>query len=68
MALNAGTIEARPKKTKTSQYSGLQEWIRQDNYVTARIDCLVKDQPVRRLKYSQIYAFNHGAISVLAFA
>jgi hypothetical protein len=47
-------IEARPKKTKTSQYSGLQEWIRQDNYVTARIDCLVKDQPARRLKYSQI--------------
>jgi hypothetical protein len=47
-------IEAKPRKTKTSQYSSLQEWIRQDNYVTAKVDCFVKDQAVRSLKYSQI--------------
>jgi len=47
-------IEARPKQTKTSQYSSLQIWVRQDNYVTAQLQAYVKDQLVRRLRYQQI--------------
>jgi len=47
-------IESTPRKTKSSQYSVLQVWIRQDNYVTARISGFSKDQEVRRLNYSQI--------------
>ena len=47
-------IESTPRKTKTSQYSSLQLWVRQDNYVTAQLACFVKDQLVRRLRYGQI--------------
>ena len=47
-------IESTPRKSKTSQYSSLQLWVRQDNYVTAQIGCFVKNELVRRLAYSQI--------------
>ena len=47
-------IEARPKQTKTSQYSSLLIWVRKDNYVTAQIEAFVKDQLARRLRYQQI--------------
>jgi Outer membrane lipoprotein-sorting protein len=47
-------IESTPRKTKSSQYSSLQLWVRQDNYVAARISCFSKDQELRRLNYSQI--------------
>jgi hypothetical protein len=47
-------IESTPRKGKTSQYSSLQVWVRRDNYVTAQLDCFVKDQMMRRLKYQQI--------------
>ena len=47
-------IEARPKQTKTSQYSSLLLWVRNDNYVTAQLQAFVKDQLARRLRYQQI--------------
>jgi hypothetical protein len=47
-------IEGTPRKTKTSQYSSIQLWIRQNDYAIAQVACYVKDQIVRRLKYSQI--------------
>jgi outer membrane lipoprotein-sorting protein len=45
-------IEARPRQTKSSQYSASVLWIRQDHYIPAQIDNYVKEQVVRRLKYS----------------
>ena len=45
-------IESTPKESKSSQYSRSIVWIRKDTYAFARIDNYVKDQPVRRLTYS----------------
>lgn len=47
-------IESTPRKTKSSQYTTLQLWIRQDNYVTAKVSCFSKDVELRRLDYTQI--------------
>lgn len=47
-------IQSTAKPTRSSQYTKSVAWIRQDNYAFARIDFYVKDQVVRRLKYSDI--------------
>jgi hypothetical protein len=47
-------IEARPKQTKTSQYTRSLMWVRKDNYVPAQYENFVKDQPVRRLLQKDI--------------
>lgn len=47
-------IESKPRQSKSSQYTSSVIWIRQDNYVAARVDASTKDQVVRRLTYSQI--------------
>jgi outer membrane lipoprotein-sorting protein len=47
-------IEARPKETKTSQYTLSRTWIRKDNYVPVQYENLVKDQVVRRLRESDL--------------
>jgi outer membrane lipoprotein-sorting protein len=46
-------IEARPRQSKSSQYSSSMLWIRQDHYIPVQVDNYVKDQVVRRLKYFQ---------------
>ena len=45
-------IESTPKESKSSQYSRSIVWIRKDTYAFVRIDSYVKNQPVRRLTYS----------------
>ena len=47
-------IEARPKQSKTSQYTLSRTWIRKDNYVAALYENFIKDQPVRRLQQKDI--------------
>jgi hypothetical protein len=47
-------IDARPKQSKTSQYTLSRTWIRQDNYVPAQYENFVKDQPVRHLQQKDI--------------
>jgi hypothetical protein len=47
-------IEARPRQTKTSQYTRSRVWVRKDNYAHAQIENDVKGEIVRRLKYSQL--------------
>jgi hypothetical protein len=47
-------IEARPRGSKTSQYTLTRMWIRKDNYVAAQYESWIKDQPVRRLHESDI--------------
>jgi hypothetical protein len=47
-------IEARPRQTKTSQYTFARIWIRKDNYVAAQYENFIKDQPVRRLHQTDI--------------
>src|SRR5436190_169404 len=47
-------IEARPRQTKTSQYTLSRIWIRKDNYVPAQYENFIKDQPVRRLEEKDI--------------
>jgi outer membrane lipoprotein-sorting protein len=42
-------IQSTPKSSKASQYTRAILWVRKDNYATARIDSLIKDQVVRRL-------------------
>jgi len=44
-------IEARPKQTKSSQYTLSRVWIRQDNYAFALIENEAKGQLARRLRY-----------------
>jgi len=46
-------IEAKPRKTKSSQYTSSFVWVRRDNYVYERIENFIKSDVVRRLKYSQ---------------
>lgn len=45
-------IESTPSQKKISQYTKSRVWIRKDNYVLAQIESYVKDEVVRRLKYS----------------
>ena len=47
-------IEAKPKQTKTSQYTRSRLWVRKDNYAYAQIENDIKADLVRRLKYSQL--------------
>jgi len=47
-------IEARPKKTKVSQYTHSYVWIRKDNYVVAEIENYKTTVLVRRVKYTDI--------------
>lgn len=42
-------IEARPRESKTSQYTLSRMWIRKDHYVAAQYESLIKEQVVRRL-------------------
>ena len=46
-------IESVPLRTKTSQYTRSEVWIRKDNYALAQVESYSKTQLVRRLKYSQ---------------
>ena len=47
-------LESRPTKTKASQYTSSQLWIRKDNYAIVRIDHYKKEKLVRRIDYSDI--------------
>ncbi len=47
-------IESRPKQSKSSQYTSSILWVRQDNYVVARIDNFNKDRLIRRITYTDI--------------
>ncbi len=47
-------IRARPRQTKTSQYSSSLIWIRKDHYVPVRLESFTKDQLARRLTYQKI--------------
>ncbi len=47
-------IASTPRESKSSQYTRSVVWIRKDNYAFARIENYVRDQVVRRLKYSNI--------------
>src|SRR5262245_26500035 len=50
----AWKVQSIPKEGKSSQYTRSVVWIRKDNYTIVRIESYVKDQPVRRLNYSDI--------------
>lgn len=43
-------IEARPKQSKTSQYTLTRIWIRKDNYVPVQYENFIKDHLARRLQ------------------
>src|SRR5262249_37283341 len=48
------TIQSTPRQSKSSQYTRSIVWVRKDNYSFARVENYVKDQPARRLNYSDI--------------
>jgi hypothetical protein len=52
-------IESVPRKTKTSQYTRSEVWIRKDTYVIAQVESYTKTEVVRRLTYSD-FAQVHG--------
>ena len=45
-------IEFRPKQSRLSQYTSSLIWIRKDHYTFVQLESYIKDQLVRRLKYS----------------
>jgi hypothetical protein len=45
-------VVARPGRTKVSQYTRSDVWVRKDTYAVAQIENYIRDQLVRRLKYS----------------
>jgi len=47
-------IQAVARPGNSSQYTRSIEWIRKDNYALAQIDSFVKDELIRRIKYSDI--------------
>ena len=47
-------LEARPRESKSSQYSYSRLWIRKDNYVAAQYENFIKEQLVRRLHAGDI--------------
>ncbi len=47
-------IEARPKQSKSSQYSLSRVWIRKDNYAFALVENEARGQLARRLKYQDL--------------
>jgi len=50
--VRAWRIESRPRKR--SQYTRSLVWIRQDNYVPARVENFIGDRLVRRLEYRRV--------------
>jgi len=51
---SAWKIEARPKQSKSSQYTSSLFWVRKDNFVVVQIENYANDKLIRRLKYSDI--------------
>ncbi len=47
-------IEARPKGSKSSQYTLSRVWVRKDNYAFAQIENETRGQLARRLKYQDL--------------
>ena len=47
-------IESKPKQTKSSQYSKVVSWIRQDLYVAAKLEMYSKSEVVRKLEYRRV--------------
>jgi hypothetical protein len=47
-------IEARPKQSKTSQYTLSRMWVRKDIYVPVQYESFIKEQPVRRMVQKDI--------------
>ena len=47
-------IESKPKQTKSSQYSKVVSWIRQDFYVVAKLEMYSKTEVVRKLEYRRL--------------
>jgi hypothetical protein len=47
-------IEARPKESKSSQYTLSRVWIRKDNYAFAQIENEIKGRLARRLNYRDL--------------
>lgn len=47
-------VVARPRKTKTSQYTQSRVWVRKDNYAYQQVESFVRSEVVRRLQYSDI--------------
>ena len=47
-------IQSTPRESRSSQYTRSILWVRKDNYAFARVESWVKDQPVRRLSYTDI--------------
>lgn len=45
-------IESTPRKTKTSQYTKSNVWVRKDMYGIVQVESYVKNDVARRLKYS----------------
>ena len=45
-------IESMPSQKKISQYTRSEVWIQKDNYAIAQIENYIKNDVVRRLKYS----------------
>jgi outer membrane lipoprotein-sorting protein len=48
-------IQAGPRRSKSSQYTDTFTWIRKNDYVLARIESVIKDRVVRRLRYTNIH-------------
>jgi hypothetical protein len=46
-------VQSTPKQSKSSQYTRSIVWVRKDTYAFAAIENYVKDQAVRRLRYSE---------------
>ena len=47
-------IESKPRQNKSSQYSKVIVWIRQDIYLAAKMEMYAKSEVVRRLEYRRI--------------
>jgi hypothetical protein len=47
-------IVAKPRRTKTSQYTESRVWVRKDNYAYQQLENLIRSELVRRLKYRDI--------------
>jgi Outer membrane lipoprotein-sorting protein len=55
-AVKCWRIESRPLAAKSSQYTYSVLWIRQPDYVPARVESFIKDVAVRRLNYRRVEA------------
>jgi hypothetical protein len=50
----AWKIRSTPKRSKSSQYTHTDVWIRKAEYLVVRVDSFIKDEAVRRLEYGDI--------------